>query len=93
MMVSYDVVERLDELFRLSAISDGAQVTKVPAAVLPRCYGLGPEDLPLDWRIEWEERAAIMEFCGGLPREQAEAMALQETLDRMTAAGKKEEST
>lgn len=28
-----------------------------------------------DWRMEFEERAAIMEFDGGLPCEQAEAAA------------------
>src|SRR5262249_50808230 len=33
------------------------------------------EDLPADWRVEWEERAAIMEYDGGLTREHAEAEA------------------
>jgi hypothetical protein len=44
---------------------------------------LRPEDLDPDWRMEWEERAAIMEYDGGLPREQADAMALAEIVPRM----------
>ena len=38
----------------------------------------GPEGLSKDWRIEYEERAAILEYDGGLVREEAEALALQE---------------
>jgi hypothetical protein len=41
------------------------------------------EDLDPDWRVEWEERAAIMEFDGGQPRERAEAAALREIVERM----------
>ena len=44
-------------------------------------------DLPADWRVEWEERAAIREYDGGQTREHAEAEALREIIDRMTAAG------
>ncbi|MCE9590556.1 MAG: hypothetical protein K8S99_08535 [Planctomycetes bacterium] len=43
----------------------------------------GPDDLPGDWRCAWEERAAIMEFDGDLPRERAEADAMLETLRHM----------
>jgi hypothetical protein len=46
-------------------------------------FGFGPDDLPGDWRCEWEERAAIMEYDGGLPREHAEAAALADILDRI----------
>ena len=35
-----------------------------------------PDDLNEDWRECYEERAAIMEYDGGLSREQAEAKAL-----------------
>jgi hypothetical protein len=42
-----------------------------------------PADLPLDWRERWEERAAIMEYEGGLPRERAEALALAEISSQM----------
>ena len=49
-------------------------------------YG-APDDLPPDWRIEWEERAAIREYDGGQAREHAEAEALQEIVERMRAVG------
>jgi len=45
-----------------------------------------PEDLPPDLRELWAERAAIMEHDGGLPRTQAEAGALADTLRRMPTA-------
>ena len=35
-------------------------------------------DLPADWHFLWDERAAIMEYDGKFPREQAEALALAE---------------
>jgi hypothetical protein len=34
-----------------------------------------PADLPGDWHLLWEERAAIREYHGGLPRDRAEALA------------------
>jgi len=48
---------------------------------------LTPDDLPPDWRIEYEERAAIREYDGGQPRQYAEAEALREILQRMRDAG------
>jgi hypothetical protein len=42
-------------------------------------------DLPDDWRMWFEERAAIMEYDGGLSRERAEAEALAETIRLMRA--------
>ena len=45
--------------------------------------GLAVEDLPGDWRCVFEERAAIMEYHGELPRELAEAKALDETVRMM----------
>jgi hypothetical protein len=45
------------------------------------------EDLDPDWRIAWEERAAILEYDGGLPRERAEALALTEIIGQMRRAG------
>lgn len=45
-----------------------------------------PEQLPLEWHYEWEERAAIMEHDGGLPRERAEALALKDILEEMREA-------
>ncbi len=49
-------------------------------------FGLGPEDLPIEWRLIWEERAAVMEYDGGIPRERAEALALSDTLSCMERA-------
>jgi hypothetical protein len=43
--------------------------------------------LPADWRDTWEERAAIMEYDGELPRERAEALALLDILGQMRRAG------
>jgi hypothetical protein len=45
------------------------------------------EDLDMDWRIEWEERAAILEYDGGHLREHAEALALKEIIGQMRRAG------
>ena len=36
-------------------------------------------DLPPEWHLAWDERAAIREFDGGLHRERAEAMAMAMT--------------
>lgn len=33
-------------------------------------------DLPPEWHYAWDERAAIMEYDGGMSRERAEALAL-----------------
>jgi len=41
------------------------------------------DDLPMDWRIEYEERAAILEYDGGLSREDAETQALREIVERI----------
>src|SRR5262249_6425799 len=48
---------------------------------------LTPADLPADWHAVWDERAAIMEYDGGLPRERAEALALVDILQQMRRAG------
>jgi hypothetical protein len=41
------------------------------------------EDLSVEWREVYEERAAIREYDGGLPRELAEHYALLDTLALM----------
>ena len=56
---------------------------RTPAEPAPPRREETPEDLPPDWHFEWDERAAIMEYEGGLPRERAEALALQDILARM----------
>ena len=46
-----------------------------------------PADLPPDWHLLWDERAAIMEYGDYLPREWAEALALKDILRQMQRAG------
>ena len=41
------------------------------------------DDLPMDWRIEFEERAAILEYDGGLSRAEADSQALREIAERI----------
>lgn len=54
---------------------------------VPSCGITGPGNLPVEWRMEWEEQAAVREYDGGQAREHAEAEAFTEILDRMRAAG------
>ena len=41
------------------------------------------DDLPMDWRIEYEERAAILEYDGGLSRDEADKQAYREIVKRL----------
>lgn len=41
------------------------------------------DDLPMEWRIEFEERAAILEYDGGLSRNEADSQALREIAERI----------
>jgi hypothetical protein len=45
-----------------------------------------PADLPPEWHQRWDERAAMMEYDGGLHRERAEALALKDILQQMHRA-------
>jgi hypothetical protein len=47
---------------------------------------LTPTDLPLDWYLEWDERAAIMECDGNMPRESAEHFAVLDIFKQMKRA-------
>jgi hypothetical protein len=60
---------------------------RLPHAAARSPSALTPADLPPDWHFLWDERAAIIEFGGGLPRERAEAEALKYVLDEMRQAG------
>lgn len=71
----YNAVEFLKSLFD-DPISD---VSGVPV--------IGPDDLPVEWHLVWDERAAIMEYDGGLVREYAEAEALRSILNEMQPRG------
>ena len=43
------------------------------------------DDLTVDEREHYDERAGIAQFEGGLPRRDAEALALREVLDQREA--------
>jgi hypothetical protein len=47
------------------------------------------DHLPPDWHQLWDERAAIMEYEGKLPRERAEFLALLEVRRMMKESGEK----
>ena len=42
-----------------------------------------PGELPSEWHVVFEERAALMVYDGNMPREQAEHIAFQETLKQL----------
>ena len=50
-----------------------------------------PACLPDDLRVEYEERAGIMEYHGGLPRWRAEMLALAEVRGAAAADRKRSE--
>ena len=78
-------LERLRE-FRAARPRSDAPLRSTASAptALPETTGA---DLPADWRLEFEERAAIREYDGGQLREFAEAEALREIITQMRAAG------
>ncbi len=39
---------------------------------------LSPDGLLKDWRTAYEERAGIMEYCGNMTRQRAEAEAMKD---------------
>ncbi len=73
----YDAVAFLESLFQPSAIVDTASNRPAGPAPVPST-GMALVDLPPEWHIAWDERAAILEYDGCLAREQAEAVALAE---------------
>ena len=52
--------------------------------------GLRLADLSADMREHYEERAAIIEFDGGLPRADAEKLALQDVLSNSPSSAEQE---
>lgn len=44
--------------------------------------------LPNEWHEAWQERAAILEFDGGMSRAGAEAAALREVMEKMQRSEK-----
>jgi len=43
----------------------------------------GVASIPMEWRYEYEERAAILEYDGGLSRNDADRQALREIFERI----------
>ena len=84
--MAFDAVAYLESLFTTPAATAGRGVGTELLMPTPLAdSGIGPDDLPGDWRCVFEERAAIMEYHGELPRELAEAKALTETVRLMEA--------
>jgi hypothetical protein len=78
--MTYNVADFFSKLF---------QETPMPStnrSVSPGAYTC-PDDLPADWHFLWDERAAIMEFDAGMPRERAEALAFDDILRQMRLTG------
>lgn len=57
-----------------------------PAVRRPEPTRPSADELTGDWRVLWDERAAIREYDGGQPREVAEHEALLEVLAMMQEA-------
>jgi len=75
----YDAVAFLESLFRSPA---GLGPEPAPAKV----PGIAPDDLTPEWHFLWDERAAVMEYDGKMPKERAEALALADILGQMKRA-------
>ena len=73
---------------RLEIIKELVESVVVTATTTADVGGVvsSPENLPMDRRIEFEERAAILEYDGGLSREDADRQALQEIAQRIRDA-------
>jgi len=84
--MKYNAVAFLEGLFQHpggTAAGDGpvAGADALPSASAD--VAVTGTTLPPEWHLLWDERAAIMECEGGLPREQAEAAALAEITERI----------
>jgi hypothetical protein len=64
-------------------LANKSLVLNALAAAVPPGPTIVPDHLPIDWYLQWDERAAIMEVDGELPRERAEALALLDILEQM----------
>lgn len=72
MAVNLEIIRKLVE---------SVVVTVTPVAGVSS--SISPDDLSIDWRIEFEERAAILEYDGGLSRDEADRRAFREILERI----------
>lgn len=73
MAVSLEIIKELVESAVVTAVADGEVNTVISS----------PDDLSINWRIDFEERAAILEYDGGLSREDADRQAFEEILERL----------
>ncbi len=74
----------LDKIFDPDRVP-GSHATS-PEPAMKSADDLRPVDsinLPAEWHLEWDEIAMTLETQRGLPREQAEAVALLDVLRRM----------
>jgi len=85
--MAFDALSFLESLFRVDPVVDPAVVPSVAPAADTTLPELTPNDLSGDWFVVWDERAAIMEFDGNMPREVAEHYALLDVLKMMKAGG------
>lgn len=85
--MKFDAKAFLAGLFVEAAEPDVAPDIEGATGAALRTVPRTPDELPADWRVEFEERAAIREYDGGQAREHAEAEAFQEITTRMRAAG------
>ena len=82
----YDAVAFLESLFQPESDDDVAS-DRLPAAAPATSPDRILPDLPPEWHFLWDERAAIMEYDAGLPRERAEALALADIFKAMERPG------
>jgi hypothetical protein len=71
----------------LRLIANKALVLAVLASQQRAAPDTTPDDLPAEWHVQWDDRAAIMEADGDLPRERAEALALRDVREQMRRHG------
>ena len=81
--MTFDAVQFLESLFRSDTVVVKGDVSTAYVA-LPE---MTPADLSGDWFVLWDERAAIMEYDGDMPRELAEHFALLDVLQMMKTDG------
>jgi hypothetical protein len=77
MAISLEIIKELVESVVVAVTAEGDVNTVISS----------PDDLSIDWRIDLEERAAILQWDGGLSREDADRQALEEILERLKRSG------
>jgi len=89
-IMRFNVITFLENLFKPSVTPPGTidSCVQKDLAIFPEHLpGITPVDLPPDWHFLWDERAAIMEYDGGMTTERAEAEALKDILRQMRELG------